>query len=192
MELITCVCLTMASRKDFLLRAADCFDRQTYPNRELIIVADEALTVGEKRNMGCQRARGSLIAIWDDDDVSGPHRLEIQEHLLRISGKSVTAFKQLPFAQNGEWWMSPATDKEGVDTSLFFRRDFWETHPFQEIMIGQDAAFSRQAIVEKKFLLTEECGVMFAENHPGNTCDRTVLAPGWTKLPNFKWQDSHV
>lgn len=38
--LVTCLCLTMEGRKDFLSRAIESFRGQTYPNRELLIVAD--------------------------------------------------------------------------------------------------------------------------------------------------------
>jgi glycosyltransferase involved in cell wall biosynthesis len=177
----------MASRKDFLQRAVDCYERQTYPNRELIIVTDENLTVGEKRNIGCATAKGVYVALFDDDDYSSPRRLEVQEAALRATGKDVTAFRQLPFVQDGVWFMHPGTDAEGVDSSLFFNREFWKRHLFDHCMIGQDAKFSRQAITEEKFLLMEDHGVMFAENHSGNTCDRD--SRGWTKLVDFNWGD---
>lgn len=38
--LVTCLCLTMKGREKFLQRAMQCFDQQTYPNRELLIVPD--------------------------------------------------------------------------------------------------------------------------------------------------------
>ena len=37
---MTCLCLTMAGRSEFLKRAVECFPNQTYPNREMLIVAD--------------------------------------------------------------------------------------------------------------------------------------------------------
>ena len=127
MDLISCVCLTIPGREHFLQRALDCFARQTYPHKELIVV-DGPETVGAKRNIGCKASQGVYVALFDDDDYSSPKRLEVQVAALMATGRGVTAFRQMPFVQNGEWFYHPGIDKEGVDTSLFFRRSFWERH----------------------------------------------------------------
>ncbi len=49
-------------------------------------------TVGSKRNLACEEARGSLIAHWDDDDWHAPRRLRCQvEALLEDGSGSVRA-----------------------------------------------------------------------------------------------------
>jgi glycosyltransferase involved in cell wall biosynthesis len=82
--------------------AIDCFLRQDYSNRELIVVcaskgseveryldqlADPrihfhhvpaAQVVGEMRNFAVTKANGDLISVWDDDDLGHPSRLSIQ------------------------------------------------------------------------------------------------------------------
>ena len=52
--LVTCLCLTMAGRSEFLKRAVECFARQTYPHKELLIVADS----------GKMRRRFSILTAW--------------------------------------------------------------------------------------------------------------------------------
>lgn len=93
-------------------RAIRMWQRQVYPNRELIIVdsgeesvealvpkapgiryfrvnpaayraSGAALTVGAMRNAACEQAEGLLIAHWDDDDFSHPDRLIKQYELWR-------------------------------------------------------------------------------------------------------------
>src|SRR3954465_8432998 len=109
LPLVTCLCLTR-NRREWLPRAIACFQAQTYERRELLIVADgddvrdlvaglpalppgtlgctgARLGIGAKRNWGCQRATGELIAHWDDDDYSAPTRLADQVARLLESGK---------------------------------------------------------------------------------------------------------
>ena len=88
-----------------LERSVRCFEQQTYPQRELIIVYDTddtdtaawvspmaatrgirgiqagiggTQTLGELRNLSISSARGEFIAQWDDDDWHAPERLERQ------------------------------------------------------------------------------------------------------------------
>src|SRR5690242_6781724 len=93
--LVTCIMPTY-NRRLFVPRAIEYFLRQDYVNRELIIIDDgidavgdlipeheairyvrvnERVTVGAKRNLACEQARGAIIAHWDDDDWHAPHRL---------------------------------------------------------------------------------------------------------------------
>lgn len=214
MDLISCVCLTIPGREKFLERAIDCFTRQTYSNRELVIVAEPdyslnalatavgslswptvalvipaaKLSVGAKRNEGCKFARGSHIAIWDDDDYSAPHRLSQQHGLLNLAGKEVTTLEQIYFtdADCTRWWLS---DRGWIDTSLFFTRRWWEKHQFTDKMLGQDADFIRAATAADQFHLGGDPRWMFATNHAGNTCDRSCLYGPENALKNFTWKD---
>jgi glycosyltransferase involved in cell wall biosynthesis len=82
--------------------AIECFQRQTYPNRELVAVcrtsgsevkrfietlgdarisyfeAPDAETVGDLRNITIERSTGEYLATWDDDDLYHPDRLTLQ------------------------------------------------------------------------------------------------------------------
>jgi glycosyltransferase involved in cell wall biosynthesis len=103
LPLVSCIMPT-ANRPDFVRQAIGYFQRQSYANRELIIVDDEknpeiaryldqelagdariryvtmgvGRSIGAKRNHACELARGSIIAQWDDDDWYGPGRLAAQ------------------------------------------------------------------------------------------------------------------
>ena len=76
--------------------AIECFFRQTYPDRQLVIVnhSEEPFgledprvkevvvrrppTLGELRNIGLDAADGELLITWDDDDWHHPCRMEKQ------------------------------------------------------------------------------------------------------------------
>jgi glycosyltransferase involved in cell wall biosynthesis len=87
--------------REFLARAAvNCFLRQSYANRELVIVnhGQEPLnivhpmirevkledpgpkrkTIGELRNIGLENAKGDWVIQWDDDDYHHIHRIVFQ------------------------------------------------------------------------------------------------------------------
>lgn len=109
--LVSCLTITQPGRLEELGRCIRCFSRQTYPDREMVIVhdggagfearllaliaahpegrfevvsADAGLSLGELRNLAVQRARGELVCQWDDDDLYHPNRLQTQyDHLER-------------------------------------------------------------------------------------------------------------
>ena len=97
--LVTAVMVTgkHANRRPLALAAVRCFQAQTWPNKELVIINDgmslgiqgptiqefllpakKETTLGELRNRGLDRARGSWIIQWDDDDWSHASRIEVQ------------------------------------------------------------------------------------------------------------------
>ena len=112
-------CLTITKNRLVLLKQAiECFERQTYPNKELVIISDgvdyfnhsiqryldekspdnivfkvikgKNKSLGELRNMAWDMATGDLICQWDDDDQYHPQRLEIQYLHLKEQGAQVS------------------------------------------------------------------------------------------------------
>lgn len=83
------------------------FKQQTYPNKELVILNDEEgvvyesddpevrvyneptryPTLGDKRNAACELCNGEYIAVWDDDDISLPHRLMTTYNLMKVHNR---------------------------------------------------------------------------------------------------------
>jgi glycosyltransferase involved in cell wall biosynthesis len=115
---------TTGDRRRFLPQAIRCFQRQTYPNSELVIVCDgaddlsdliprddkrvryfylgrERRSIGTKRNLACEQANGDFIAHFDDDDWSHPDRLSFQVGALLAEGAEVCRLSQLSFFEIG-------------------------------------------------------------------------------------------
>lgn len=102
--LVSCVMVTGKDAGHYAMArlAAESFEAQTYPNKELVIINDgpetlnlnvsrcreiridqpldptKRLTLGALRNIGLDESRGDWICQWDDDDWSHPHRISMQ------------------------------------------------------------------------------------------------------------------
>ncbi|MFF2847398.1 glycosyltransferase [Streptomyces sp. NPDC058001] len=99
---VSCLMVTK-DRPALAERAIQCFLAQTYPNKELVVVddsPDDALEqhvqglddpriryhrlppdgqpLGALRNIAVDRAAGTYVCQWDDDDLYDPERVEVQ------------------------------------------------------------------------------------------------------------------
>ena len=172
--LVSCMMLTIPGREQFAEQAKRCFRDQTYQNTELVIVTGPG-TIGAKRNVGCQRARGEYIAHWDDDDWSDPRRLQIQCAALRL--RPVVGFCAMWFydTRDGSAWRYDARRTQGtsnyaVGTSLCYRRDYWRRHPFADRQLGEDNEFQQAARIHGEIGVYDCAHLMVARRHGANTC----------------------
>ena len=109
--LISCLCPTK-NDPSMVKEAIECFNNQTYANKELILVTDEknpyleiletfvcdniklikapeGSVIGKLRNISVDNASGEYIATWDDDDISFEDRLTEQYNSIIKSNKEV-------------------------------------------------------------------------------------------------------
>ena len=193
MSFATCLCLTR-NRPQWLPKAIRSFQQQTFPRSELVILADGQDVrhlvperdprirlihldgrpeIGAKRNYGCERATGEIIAHWDDDDYSAPERLANQVERLLETGKAVTGFHSMRFTDGVRWWNYEGTRNYALGTSLCYRRDWWSTHRFPVVQVGEDNQFVAAAYAAGE--------LMYATNHAGNTSPRK-LGDNWRPI----------
>jgi len=112
----------MVTRGDTALMryAVDCYARQTWPERELVVVtasdkgeairavlaekgveaasifvASPNLMLGELRNLAVGRASGAVLMQWDDDDLSDPQRIEIALAMLAQPGVAASFLSRI-------------------------------------------------------------------------------------------------
>jgi len=109
---VSCLCLTR-DRPKYLHRAIRCFQRQTWNNKELVIVYDfddkrtikllehfknqpnikcvkngrEGVTVGRLRNMSVNHATGEYVMQWDDDDFYENNRITFMMNSIKGTDK---------------------------------------------------------------------------------------------------------
>lgn len=169
--LVSAIMPTLPERTVFRQQAIDCFESQTWPNKELVML-DEAGTVGAKRNRCISLSRGEIIMHWDDDDWSAPGRMADQVNRLIVMDAEITGYHTMLFEdeQGRRWRYHSATPFYALGTSLCYRKRFWRHRPFVCISQGEDNAF-----IQGVRVLSVDAGeLMIARIHGGNTCRKAV------------------
>jgi glycosyltransferase involved in cell wall biosynthesis len=201
--LVSCIMPTY-NRRAFVPQAIAYFLRQDYEPKELIIVDDGAdsvadliptnpyihylrqhsrATVGAKRNLACEQARGEIIAHWDDDDWHAPHRLRYQAEALLRAGADVCGINTMLFydLHTGRAWqyVAPAGQRVWLSGStLCYMRAFWASHRFADINVGEDARFVWSGRAEQMLVLRESTfHVSLIHGH--NVAPKHTQRPYW-------------
>jgi len=108
--LISCLCVSRG-KPELLSRAVQCFQAQTYANKELLLIYEDddiptrayanqltdprinmlevsscpKMSLGHLRNLGLERCCGEYFCQWDDDDWHHCRRLEFQMDVIKQS-----------------------------------------------------------------------------------------------------------
>ena len=210
---VSCIMPT-ANRAAFVPLALRSFLRQEHVPRELIVLDDGRVPVGSlmpepetladgvdvryvrlrpgrslgaKRNEGCERARGTLIAHWDDDDWIASSRLHRQVEALTSTGADLCGLSELYFVDpvkrvawlyrypnEGRSWVAGGT--------LLYRKANWANRPFPDIDRGEDTRFvwARDA-AEIHAMQPPDWYV--ARVHGGNTSPKRTQTSRWHPCP---------
>ena len=161
--LISCLCVTH-KKPDLLKRAIFCFENQSYPNRQLVVVYEESdmpthdfltrqtfddnikivkverdtkLTLGELRNLSVGEAGGSYVCQWDDDDWYDADRLTEQMKFLMLHKKSGCVLTKWVIydSVSQKAYLSFARPWEG---SILCRRDVMLQNQYPPLPKGED------------------------------------------------------
>jgi hypothetical protein len=177
LPLISCICPTYGrppTHQYLLEEVIESFLRQTYPNKELIVLNDcgaqelvcdapgvyvinvpnRLPSLGDKRNAGVLLSAGEIIAPWDDDDISLPWRLSHSFERLRDADYYNPHF----------WWLMDGNGLHlsggcGLNMSLF-RRSAWEAvggHP--SMTLGEDQDMHHRLQESVRFVTEPQPGL---------------------------------
>ena len=150
--LVSCIMPTR-DRRSFAAQAVECFARQDYPARELIVIDDGCVpaehafrrdpraryrrlergaTIGAKRSVACEMARGEICLNWDDDDWHGPSRITRQVEALLGTDASASGlagvFLYDPLSRRA--WQDRGP--EPPDGTMAYTRASWRRRPFPD------------------------------------------------------------
>ena len=147
-----------ADRPQLLRRAVRCFNRQTYPHRELVVLDDGAAdlevalhdvpsdalryhrierrpdnVLGALRNQTLDLAEGDVLAQWDDDDWYHDDRLAVQVAALEAGHDACTIAATLMHLNTPEYLRLPYVGHlaGGVPGTVVHRRDAAVRYPAQ-------------------------------------------------------------
>jgi glycosyltransferase involved in cell wall biosynthesis len=157
-EPTVCAIMLTRDRPELAKRAVECFRKQTYENKRLLIwdtsgapvtyshmlpenewlVEDVPdYSIGELRNRAASWALNVEVLVhWDDDDWSHPNRITEQVAFLQASGADCVGYNEMLFARSNAgmgqeaWLYSYSVPKPTLGTSLCYWRKTWERKPF--------------------------------------------------------------
>jgi glycosyltransferase involved in cell wall biosynthesis len=201
--LVSCIMPTY-DRRAFVPDAIRGFLAQDYPRLELIVVDDgtdaiddllpddpriryvrlsSKISVGAKRNLACEHARGEIIAHWDDDDWYAASRIRVQVEALRERGGDICGTSVLHFIDREHEHAWTYRYRRGsqpwvAGTSLVYRRAFWETNRFPDVQVGEDSQFvwrNRKA----KVVDLDDAALCVAAVHRRNVSPKRTSGACW-------------
>lgn len=195
LPLVTCIMPT-TDRRNYVRQAIELFVRQDYPRKQLVIVEDgvedcsdvtfDALgngvrldythlgpfrkSIGEKRNIACERAEGDLIAHWDDDDWHAPRRLSVQVDAMLRARARLCGVDRLVFFDGRDAFLFQSVRHPWLAGGTFmYEKALWrELGGFLPQSSGEDIAFLDAASrrrVEIATLTDQSLYVAMIHNH---------------------------
>ena len=201
--LVSCIMPTR-DRRAFVPQALQQFLRQDWPNAELLVIddgddkvadlipedpriryiaLDERRTVGAKRNLACEAARGEIILHWDDDDWMADQRIRYQVERLLAARADLCGLPRIYFHEpaTGKSWeyTGPASNPPWIAGATFcYRKDLWRAAPFADVDNGEDVRFL-WSDRRKKVEPLADPSFYIARLHPGNTGSKRNTSQGW-------------
>ena len=201
--LVSCIMPTR-DRRELVPQAIRQFLRQDWPNAELIVVddgtdkvadlipgdpriryiaVDGRRTIGAKRNLACEAARGEIILHWDDDDWMADWRIRYQAEQLLAAKADLCGLPRIYFHEpaSGKTWefTSPVRDRKWVAGATFcYRKDLWRAGPFEDVDIGEDMRFLWSGR-RKKVAQLGDPSFYVARLHAGNTSSKHDSSRAW-------------
>lgn len=196
------------NRRNFIGQSISYFLRQDYPLKELTILDDgedavgdlvpdderiryvrlnRGLSLGAKRNLGCELSRGDFIAHWDDDDWNSPQRLSVQLSGIRAANARACGVSDLLHycPTTGQAWMyRPLPQQRSwiAGCTLLYQKSLWQQHPFPEVNVGEDSVFISRC-TPGQILPISDSTLYVSIIHSGNTSAKNVNDPRWQRRP---------
>lgn len=164
------VVMATRDRPRLLAVALECYRRQTYPHRELVVVDDgdqvpvdatavravggrlirvvPGTALGVKLNLGVEVTRGSLCQKIDDDDWYAPTFLWTMTGAVleswRIVCRPIVAYlSPFLFFDLPRWEVRRTEEARTSGGTFLFQRENWRERPFHPVNVDEDSELLR-------------------------------------------------
>jgi len=190
------------NRRPFISQSIKYFQRQDYPNKELIILdegddkiediipnednihyfySESKIILGELRNKAISKAKGEIIIIWDDDDWYGEKRITHQiSPLIKKEADLICINSEFVYDSSNDkiWSRSNKTENfSPVRGTLCFQKQLWdELIKYPPLAVGEDKKFLIDCIKEGlKLKIIANQGDFVSIDHYTNTSSRIFV-----------------
>jgi len=200
------ICTPTFNRRPFIQMAIKCFEHQTYPKdkMEWIIIDDgtdkiedlvshipqvryfkydEKLTLGKKRNISNEKAKGDIIVYMDDDDYYPPERVKHAVERLKES-KALCAGSSAMFIYfkhiDKMYQFGPYGPNHSTAASFAFKRELLNQTRFdEESSVAEERTFLKGYTIPVVQLDSSKTILVFSHTH--NSFDKKELLK---QMPN--------
>jgi glycosyltransferase involved in cell wall biosynthesis len=200
------ICTPTFNRRPFWEYTIKCFMHQNYPKdrMEWIIIDDgtdkiedlvshipqvkyfkydEKMTLGKKRNIGNEKAKGDIIIYMDDDDYYPPERVKHAVETLKDS-KALCAGSSAMFIHfkhiNKMLQFGPYGPNHATAATFAFKRELLKQTKFdEESSVAEERKFLKDYTIPFVQLESKKSILVFSHNH--NSFDKKELLK---QLPN--------
>jgi hypothetical protein len=208
------ICTPTFNRRPFIPIIIKCFENQTYPRdkMEWIIVDDgtdkiedlvahlpyvryfryeEKMTLGKKRNITNEKAKGDIIVYMDDDDYYPPDRVEHAVESLSNS-KALCAGSSAMFIYfkhiNKMYQFGPYGPNHATAATFAFKKELLKQTKFnEESCVAEEKKFLKDYTIP--FVQLDSTKSILVFSHNQNSFDKKELLK---KLPNPTIHDTPV
>jgi len=208
------ICTPTFNRRPFIPIIIKCFENQTYPRdkMEWIIVDDgtdkiedlvahlpyvryfryeEKMTLGKKRNVSNEKAKGDIIVYMDDDDYYPPDRVKHAVERLRDS-KALCAGSSAMFIYfkhiNKMYQFGPYGPNHATAATFAFKKELLKQTKFsEESSVAEEKKFLKDYTIPFVQLDSNKSILVFS--HTQNSFDKKELLKN---LPNPTIHDTPV
>lgn len=174
--MVSIIVPTTHNRHHFLPRIIDCFNKQTYNNKELIIYdtdsskkykidnthniryykSDNKVSIGQKRNFMVRQARGEYICHFDDDDYYFPEYIETMMNkigdydFIKLSSYTLYYKQEDIFkyhSVNGKQTLGDKFSfKYGYGFTYIYKKKWLLDYPMDDINFAEDSKWLKKVI----------------------------------------------
>jgi len=196
------------NRRAYIRTAIDCYLRQDYLRKELVILDDGSdpvadlvpagspiryvqlerrLSLGDKLNQACELAQGEIIAHWDDDDWCAPNRLSYQVRVLLETQVDLVGLNTLLYYDQdsnlGWQFIWPPEQRIWLaGGSFMYYRFVWKWNPFQSVNMDTDSRFLRKIPPNRMGVLADYT-IYVGLIHQANTSPKRIAGTFWRPYP---------